>query len=189
MKKLNRRQLRTLIESALMQENFGDRIKRGVDKLRNRSRADFDEPANINASDREGGDFYYLLTGETAPGETQPAATIKWQLGNNGKMIARYAGYSGGKTITYRFVDDGGINPVVLVREQGSADQFHMLNTSKGLERALGISMAGIPGKRYDRDVRKAESWLIEKFESLGGEMATSAKNESRRRSRRRRRY
>lgn len=187
MKKLNRRQLRTLIESAIMQEKFGDRIKKGVDKLRNRSRVDFDEPLEVDANDVALSDFYYYITGETAPGKSRPAIDIKWKLGNNGKMIARY-GYSP-KSVTYRFVDDGDASgPVVLVRQQGSGDQFHVLNSPKGLNAVFGKDMSHIPGKRYDREVQEAEDWLINKFESLGGKPAAGAKNESRRRSRRRRR-
>lgn len=187
MKKLNRRQLRTLIESAIMQEKFGDRIKKGVDKLRNRSRVDFDEPLEVDATGVQLSDFYYFITGETAPGKPRPAIDIKWQLGNNGKMLANY---QGGRVVTYRFVDDGGVGgPVVLVREQGSGDQFHMLNNPKGLSSVFGKDMSRVPGKRYDREIKEAEKWLMDKFESLGGKPAASAKNESRRRSRRRRRY
>lgn len=178
MKKMSRKELRMLIESAMMQEKFGDRIRRGIDKIRNQSKMQVGgEPMTVDGSGPMLSDFWMYITGEPM-GDGRDDVDVKFELGNDGKMLASYLS---GRRVTYRFVDDfDGI--LVMVREQGSGDQFFRLAhelSAKGLSAVYGKDMSHVNMDEYIEELKACEEWLIDKFESLGGQPANSL-NESR---------
>ncbi len=184
MKKMSRKELRVLIESAILKEDpsaigaFGDRIKQGVNRLRNQSRLQVGgDPMSVDGSGPILGDFWMYITGE--PGSSgEQFGGVRFALGNDGKMLASY---DSGKKVTYRFVDDfDGI--LVMVRAQGSGDQFHRLAhelSNKGLSAVYGKDMSNVNMDDYIEELKACEEWLVDKFESLGGKPSGSL-NESR---------